>query len=822
MECRLQYMQTQVEEAQQALARKHLQQQELVEKATQAETAMAKSQADLQVESEKNLELQSELAACKGEKEVLSQQLSKTEATLEEITLVLKATQNTELTLTQEARALLQALLKSIATSDDMYNGLIQQRDEDLRRKQETKSFRTNMASLMEELQATLSIVGSLETEHFVSLQDSVHSSNRQHIQHIEQYTATTKDIAEHVNETMSNLKENLIKDASSYVSVSSKAQESISSAIANVVEENKQLQSSCNKIKEGLEVSISHLQEVEKGYDVVSSELLQSLAQNLAESRKKLSEIIASVSNSMESAHTQRIKSGKALRSILQNWKCSSLEHSNTVRTTSGAQRTQMTTSLQMLQSEVVRHEEISKQLAGQRAFLQETRERYLGDLKLQGRLLCKQKQVFEESHHRQEDFCQKFMSNVMQQVQTIMQNQLSEIEKHQQESYNKLVSGNQKLSDVHAGVEASASAILSSIASTNNVVQENVEKVRETESKISGALETSDMALHDMQVACQGHEAETVKKFETALQEMSDQEESETKATNQIIQGCQTDVAACSAHLETVEKRVRDSVECLSTNMKNVFSNVSENIIDATKSRIENTLQSPCDEYSSQIKTSLDEACLGVGVAEENFQYVCKEQSNLADAMKEYTSSVVVNVEKISTEQSQSIENQKAVIIQSLEKHQAEVSKKLSESESRVSASNAAVCDFSRNVLRVDEETPSVKELNIPDYSEVLSSTPSVDVILRKSQEEEEKGKGADGSDEKENSTNASSQMAMRDEKLEDDSSNMDQILMLRETENNTFSGEEKASSGDIVKKRGAPQRSIESKTKRVRTKL
>lgn len=121
MECRLQYMQSQVEEAQQALARKHLQQQELMEKAEAAEAARVAAVAAMEEIGRQKEILETENKRHVADKEMLSEKIARTEQTLMETLALLQATRETESRLTQEAKNLLACLCKSTEDGDAMH-----------------------------------------------------------------------------------------------------------------------------------------------------------------------------------------------------------------------------------------------------------------------------------------------------------------------------------------------------------------------------------------------------------------------------------------------------------------------------------------------------------------------------------------------------------------------------------------------------------------------------------------------------------------------------------------------------------------------------
>ena len=82
MECRLEYMQTQVEEAKAALARKHMQQQELVERVEKAEANALEFENKCHKAKEEIIILQNNIKREKQEKQAIRISLRQSEIAL--------------------------------------------------------------------------------------------------------------------------------------------------------------------------------------------------------------------------------------------------------------------------------------------------------------------------------------------------------------------------------------------------------------------------------------------------------------------------------------------------------------------------------------------------------------------------------------------------------------------------------------------------------------------------------------------------------------------------------------------------------------------
>ena len=122
MEMRLQYMQTQVEEAQAALARKHLQQQELQERADKAEANLLENKQKLYNSELENKSLKGAVEAETKKRKQTEMELQHTQINLKKTSLILQATQTTETSLTSEALAIIETLEKVIDERNELHS----------------------------------------------------------------------------------------------------------------------------------------------------------------------------------------------------------------------------------------------------------------------------------------------------------------------------------------------------------------------------------------------------------------------------------------------------------------------------------------------------------------------------------------------------------------------------------------------------------------------------------------------------------------------------------------------------------------------------
>jgi len=149
MECRLQYMQAELEEAQAALSRKHTQQQVIIDRAEAAEK-------DRDTLTEQMADNKDELDRSSLRNGALLAHLKLTREDVARVQCLVEARKETEGTLTTEASDVLAALSKCVADGENFHTLLIQQAQAEEQRRAKSQEFNTSSATMLKSLGAEL------------------------------------------------------------------------------------------------------------------------------------------------------------------------------------------------------------------------------------------------------------------------------------------------------------------------------------------------------------------------------------------------------------------------------------------------------------------------------------------------------------------------------------------------------------------------------------------------------------------------------------------------------------------------------------------
>lgn len=149
MECRLQYMTAELEEAQAALSRKHLQQQVIIDRAEAAEQQRDSLSAQL-------AGAQEELTQAFSRNDSLLAHLKMTREDVARAQRLVQARTDTEHSLTNEASDVLAALAHCVAESEGFHSQLAQHSMDEAERRARSQEFHASVTKLISSLGAEL------------------------------------------------------------------------------------------------------------------------------------------------------------------------------------------------------------------------------------------------------------------------------------------------------------------------------------------------------------------------------------------------------------------------------------------------------------------------------------------------------------------------------------------------------------------------------------------------------------------------------------------------------------------------------------------
>jgi hypothetical protein len=737
MECRLQYMQSQVEEAQQALARKHLQQQELIEKTECAENARATAIAQLEESQRENKVLEKEIEEHVAVNNQLSERLEQTEQTLRETTAILKTTQETETRLTKEAQDLISLLRKSTEDGDAMHQALLQNRGHEVARRGATKAFQESMLGLLTETAGCLDTIGSTQKEQNAVLRDSsVKHFNAQNAT-INNQQQLVDEIKKTIKAAVVSLKDQMTGDSgitetynetASNICLSTDALRTLGS---DYLQETKSV---CEGLRERLISSAGTLNKMERTYANSSANMLETLTEEVVKSKENLSQMVLSITEALAHAKEERNKSRDALCQMVRDWKASSLEATKTIGQASKTQGTHVQSLLEMLASEAKRHDEVSRELSEQREFLQEQSKLHLGKLGEQSNLLASQKESFQSSGQKANELCNLMMTNIMSGVQDLLKKEIAAISEHNERISRSFVSSNLELLQSNEGMFGSAKELFDNLGASNTILKDHGVVLRETDEKASEVLKSTHATLEQIENDNKRLDKTVVATAKTIEEHYVKSEKTDLEQVGEMAQSMKTQGEKCGEQLaHRILEQTSASVNELANVSKESFSFAKEELVDATASFLATSVEVPAASFEVASKEVIDQIDGKTASGREMIEKIAQSHAMKLDETSQFTEEQSNHLDSGFNSQAKSLLEHQEALSKHCDANEATMKENLIVCMEHTSSVKHSVSAFSVNVLKADEEPAPVEERNVLSFSEDLSSTPANHIILQ-----------------------------------------------------------------------------------------
>ena len=431
MEMRLQYMQTQVEEAQAALARKHLQTQEFQERLEKTTADLLESQQQL-YDANKEIKMLNGVVAVETEKRKQAEkELHETQIQLKKTEFVLKATQDTELALTSEAQSLISTLENIVVERNDLHELVVSQRDKEIEQRQAAKQFQQAALIVLNNIASSFNSISTAIEEGKVSA-TTVATQNHEAGRHsVSESQQIILDIAKNVSCVTASIKSQLVGEGG-VLSVVEKSSGSILNCVRTANDEffkGEELSNgSSESMRRRLDECSKHLDERTSAIQTSTSQALESFESKVSETRNAITHLVLKMKNSLSNLSEAKAEKSKTLDYLLGHWRDQSLTNSKSVFDQTKSNLASLTNFVEVFQNDMANHAEVEKRLENQRSFIESEGSGHTEAIDVQGSMLSVHRQTLIECHETQTKLRNEIMQSILSGVQAIVS---SEIEK-------------------------------------------------------------------------------------------------------------------------------------------------------------------------------------------------------------------------------------------------------------------------------------------------------------------------------------------------------------------------------------------------------
>ncbi len=729
MECRLEYMQSQVDEAQQALARKHIQHQEFVERAEKAE--LAQELAERKFEKATH-----DIAVLETKVEDVTHQLEESKKYLHETKIILSATQETEVALTEEATALINVLQTTIADGDSMHRALVEKRHEDIDRKAATKDYQRNQEELFLKLLDHFQEICELQKKKRTELEAKNSDHKALQLVKLDQQSAVVEEMKQDCISDIESIKTSLndgVLPVFRTLTLSSK--EKLDGLSTSLKEAETNLQSQCQLVLKRLEDNSTRIAELETSYDVSSNKILENMSAHLEETKQYLNETVVGITTALQKANENRQLQRNELQNSIGTMKDKFDSSIDQLESLSGSHAASIAQSIQTLTNEKVNRSSIVESISDLDRFSEQKKDEYIRNLERQLQNLSKQHHALVISNEKQQEMNKTLMSNVMSGVQTLLAKEMKAISDFQSINFKSFTESNDEMKMGVENIVEHTNDTFAHLRNGNKQLDSNIRNNFEGQEQLSEVLEKENSKFDTgMKSAMEvirtpieqfsQHSNNVLERFEA---EDQDSTESIVHTSKKLLEDASNQLA-CDIH-EGMKKGILDLQASNSEGLKYVREHVLQPVrldivenIQTTEAKMYASTQSELSVAQNEIEQGenavIEELDKGLDFALE-----AEKRLEVASNLK-FAATITEHREHI--RESHWLEN-------TLELEEEHITNQVKKSSALVSSSVECLGGFARDTILVEEETPEVDERNIPSYSKHLTSTDEPEVLLR-----------------------------------------------------------------------------------------
>jgi len=734
MECRLEYMQSQVEEAQAALARKHLQQQDLIDRAEKAESDLTVKDSELSEVKEEIVMLEREVANEREQKEALASLQRKTEIALKQTTAILEATKYTEVCLTKEAQGVLGALERSIGDGEHLQNQLSEARDDTVQKRNMTKNFHSATILLLRTVVAKLEELPMVEEGHKAEIMSLAVTGRQREESSLSATIEMVEGIRQDVERMANTIKEHINGDD---------GMSGILTSMASIVEEKSQVvKSSVEEGEDALSAAfddtLEHLKDYSAQIKSMNSDFLfssktiaSSMESKICESKEKISTFVELAVQSLGDVSDANARSRDQLASILEDILKSTASTSLTISKQAEKQREHLSTSLKSFESGM-RFNDMNFEIEKHNLILKEQGSAHLKQIADLKEIVISQQQSFEEAAVKQRVIQEETLNNIFKGVQNLVTEGIGHLAQANEVAHHTFSTTNEVMMQANSATKLSAESIFSGMKAATDTLEKDVESARHNDDMIGRTVQDTSSVIEELANKVNSHQSYIDSAVESGTTFVRDLIESSEQMTC-VVEQLDTDKKNIGNFISVeVLGEAKAGIESLLTSTAELSQFASSTILNNVQNDI-SAMRKPRGEWKSGTIDCVDKISSAVHNSTLTLGSAMQIQDHTASELVQYVASKhddFVNIQSLTRRQE--IEQHEDCIKSETHKHVTLVNTAILDCASRLKSAEGQVKKYSKIDMRCDEVVkPLLKRLKI-DYNSKFTSTLADDDII------------------------------------------------------------------------------------------
>lgn len=731
MEMRLHYMQTQVDEAQAALTRKHHQQLELQDRADKAEAELLESKQRLYAANAEIKRLNSALEAETAKRKVTEAELRETRIRLARTEAVLTATRATEAALTSEARALIAKLEDVIADRVGMHELVVTQRNAESQRKQAARHFQQAALDVLNRVESSFAhLVAGIEAGQTdaLKLAEANHEVGRLSLSESQKLLS---DVARNVSAVTDGIRTQLAGEEGIVPAVaacSTSASGAMGIACKEFARGEKLLEESHDQLRRRLEQCVRALEGQASSMQKSTNQALQEFETRVVESKNAITHMVMRIKTSLTDLADAKTEKAKALDSLVEQWRDQSLANAETTANNTTTSSDSLKNAYESFENETHKHNEVKASLEDQRSFLENAGSSHVQTLAEQSSLINTRRQKFAESH----DIQSKLRDEVMNSIVSFVSSEFEKLAKMESNHFHVLEKDDVELASANEKIRQTAEQVVNNISSTNQFVSEKAADLCKNDVKAGEAMKSTLVTLETVTLASKAQHTITTdyaSKSQAVVSEMKhlDGQNSEI-AKNTERDGKATSTSLVNAVFKPASSEMKKTLQ---TGL-NAMAYVTRDVVPSVGRDLDGVAESR-KPVAQQVNQSTEDAQTQLLDMADRVTKLANAQHEAAKQLGDETHAVSSKHKRESVPKyNADLESCRSQLVDALTTLTKNSSHLISEGRAQSSIIRKSVDEFVEEKMRCNEPVdpaPSLKEVS---FDRDLSSTPAEDEIL------------------------------------------------------------------------------------------
>ena len=707
MEMRMEYLQSQVEEAQAALARQYREQKTIIDRAERAEEELVETQHKLEI----------------------------SELNLKKSTIILDATKETEKRLTAEATDLMKKLDFSVQDGNKLHSLLQESRDVDIQRREATKTFH---ASVLGQVDLIMEKLGNLKNEgdahhsKVVKLTEDRHSQEHEELNESVQLLHEIQLLVSDLTMTMKShvQDENGIMDI--LANLTKNVQDNMTKAKSEIESGEKKLISSIDSTRSDLQSKSKTLLKMEEESVNTTAKFSKDMESMLSETNRKVEKMVSSAVEALLQAKEDSSKTRVSLTETLASFHTVSAASIAKIQDQSQKCNQRLTKSLDSFNEGMKHIDEIQKDLIHQKDYIKTEGTAHLDGIHEQQNLVSTQNDDILNAMAEQKRLEQLFVQQVLKGVSDLVNEQMNLMSTKHEENLTLVEKRNNALSTLTDDVKSSAYGIFKDIKATNESVYLHTGETLANDQRMKDSVEKTQKVLGEVeQTSSDQREAESL--FMAESYEKTNMLAEHEHAVATVSSTLQEDGTQAEEFINKEFKANMEKGVGKLSNLANDHYKFTNSSFNTTNTHLENAL-SPRAVMMQHFTNSADSIVRSVNEGKEKIVNVSNKQCDAADELRG-------GVEKkfnkfgneVANKRRTDIDQHKTTIVQKTQGFSHTSSEALSKSVSSVSKTKLDIHQYANKTIKMSEEIPPIDERKKIRYSKSLSSTPAENVLIK-----------------------------------------------------------------------------------------